>query len=109
MLRPGGVAVFNADVLQSDKKADKDDAASADKFRLHFTGRYHHRVKYVKSHAKAHGLVVVDGHHQKAPEKGHTVIKAETTLAWHAQSKKVIQVDASPVRAETAVFAFRKA
>ena len=69
-------------------------------FKLKFTGRWQHRVKYVKAQAKGKGLLL-DAH------AGVEKLRAESLLGWHAKSKEVVRLDAVSF-VDTAVFAFRK-
>ena len=98
-LRPGGLAVFNADVLDDDVSMFASDSVR-ETFKLKFTGRWQHRVKYVKAQAKGKGLLL-DAH------AGVEKLRAETLLGWHAKSKEVVRLDAVSF-VDTAVFAFRK-
>ena len=98
-LRPGGLAVFNADVLDDDVSMFASDSVR-ETFKLKFTGRWQHRVKYVKAQAKGKGLLL-DAH------AGVEKLRAESLLGWHAKSKEVVRLDAVSF-VDTAVFAFRK-
>ena len=97
-LRPGGLLIFNTDVLDDDASLFSETVRET--FRLRFTGRWQHRVKYVKATAKGAGLLL-DAH------AGVEKLRAESMLGWHAGSKEVVKLDA-PRMVETAVFAFRK-
>ena len=98
-LRQGGLAVFNADVLDDDVSMFASDSVR-ETFKLKFTGRWQHRVKYVKAQAKGKGLLL-DAH------AGVEKLRAESLLGWHAKSKEVVRLDAVSF-VDTAVFAFRK-
>ena len=94
-----GLAVFNADVLDDDVSMFASDSVR-ETFKLKFTGRWQHRVKYVKAQAKGKGLLL-DAH------AGVEKLRAESLLGWHAKSKEVVRLDAVSF-VDTAVFAFRK-
>ena len=141
VLRPGGVAVFNADVLRAPPKKAQHfihpapkappDAAAANanantnandgaapversdrdqaptRFQLAFTGRWHHRIEYVKTLAALHGLTMVG--------PAQTITANEPRLIWNAQSQKATTVAKAATRKEsketdpaTCIYAFRK-
>ncbi|KAH8086251.1 hypothetical protein JL720_7456 [Aureococcus anophagefferens] len=95
VLRPGGLAIFNTDVLTEDglepgspkkardKAAESEGEAAAEPgtidYRLAFTGRWQHRVKYVTGLARAHGFASV---------KPTMLLKVETRLVWNAREQK---------------------
>lgn len=120
VLRPGGLAIFNTDVLTEDglepgspkkardKAAESEGEAAAEPgtidYRLAFTGRWQHRVKYVTGLARAHGFASV---------KPTMLLKVETRLVWNAREQKAGWVERGSKEARdaairTGVFAFRK-